>query len=66
MNRLGKHEFSRDSFLLPSKSNSKDRKLFSDQMNRNHFDQIIGRRDWSCSTTENLRCLNSAVNEIIQ
>ena len=66
MNQLSKHGFSRDSFLLPSKNNSNDRKFFFGQVNRNHFDQIIGRRDWSCSTTKNLRCLNSAVNEIIQ
>ena len=35
-----------------------DRKCFSDQMNRNRFDPILARRDWSCSTMENLRCLN--------
>ena len=65
MNQLGKHNFSRDLFLLPSKNNAKDSKLFSDQINRNHFDPILNRCDWSCATMENLRCLNSAVNEII-
>ena len=39
--------------------------IFFDQMNRNRFDPILGRGDWSCSTTENLRCVNSAANKII-
>ena len=38
--------------------NMKDRKCFSDQMNRNRFHPILAWHDWSCSTMENLRCLN--------
>ena len=40
--------------------------IFFDQMNRNRFDPTLARGDWSCSTMENLRCVNSAVNEIIR
>ena len=54
MNRLGKHDFSRDLFLLPSKITRK----------RQDPEPFHARRDCSCSTMENLRCLNSAVNEI--
>ena len=46
--------------------NTKNRKCFSDQMNRNHFDIILARRDWSCSTMENLRCLNIALKKLIR
>ena len=60
MNQLGKHGFSCDFFHCGI--NMKDRKCFSDQMNRNHFDPILARCDWSCSTIENLKCLNFAVN----
>ena len=53
-------------FIVHIQVNIKDRKRFSDQMATNRFDPILGRRDWSCSTMENLRCLNFAVNEINQ
>ena len=43
VNEIGKHDFSRDLFLLPSKNNLKDRKLFFDQINRNCFDPIFNR-----------------------
>ena len=43
----------------------KDRKLFSDQMNRNRFDLILARPCWNCSTIENIGCVNSVVNQII-
>ena len=46
--------------------NLKVRQLFSDQMNRNRLDLILARRYYNCSTIENLRCLNSAANEIIR
>ena len=46
-------------------NNLKKRQLFSDQMNRNHFDLILARRYWNCSTIENLSCLKFAVNEIV-
>ena len=64
MNQLGKHDFSCD-FFYYRVNNSEGRELFSDQMNRNRFDPILPRRDWSCSTMENLRFLNSSINEII-
>ena len=53
-NQLGKNGFFCDFFTT--------RKCCSDQMNRNRFDPILALRDWSCSTMENLRCLNFAVN----
>ena len=59
MNQLGKHDFPCD-FTIEMKV----WKCFSDLMNKNHFDQILAWRDWSCSTMENLRCLNFAVNEM--
>ena len=40
----------------------KDRKRFSDLMNKNRFDPILARHDWSFSTMENLVIF--AVNEI--
>ena len=61
MNPLGKHGFCYG--LVVNKL--KDRKLFSDQMNRNRFDLILARRNWNYSTMRNLRSLISAVNEII-
>ena len=45
MSRLGKHDFS----LVSVVNNLKDGKLFSDQMNRNHFDPNFTKRDWNCS-----------------
>ena len=45
VNQLGKHDFSYGSIV----NNLKDRKRFSDQMNRNRFDPIQVRRDWNCS-----------------
>ena len=64
VNQLGKHDFSCDFFY--HRVNMKDRKCFSDKMNRNRFDPILARRDWSCFTMTNLRCLNSAVNKLIK
>ena len=61
VNQLGKHDFSCESVV----NNLKEGKSFSDQMNRNCFDLILVRSDWNCSTMENLRCLNSAVDETI-
>ena len=52
--QLGKHNFSCD-FL-----NIKDRNCLFDQMNISLY-PIFAMRDWSCSTIENLRCLNFAV-----
>ena len=46
-------------------NNLKEMKLFSAQMNRNRIDLILARRYWNCSTMENLRCLKSALSEII-
>ena len=43
-----------------------DRECFSDQMNRNRLDPILARRDWSCSTMKNLRCLKFGVNKLIK
>ena len=58
-NLLGKHDFSGGSFV----NSVKARKLLSDQMNGNRFELILASCDWNCM--ENLRCLDSAVNEII-
>ena len=44
----------------------KYRKRFSDQRNRNRFDPVLARPDWNCSTMENLKCLNFAVNKLIK
>ena len=44
----------------------KDRKWFSDQINRNPIDTIFARRDCICSNTKDLRSLNSAVNKLIK
>ena len=46
-------------------NNLSEKQIFSDQMNRNRPDLILARCHWSCSTIENLLCVNSAVNEII-
>ena len=58
---LGKYDFPRVSVgnIL------KEKKLFPAQVNRYGFDLILVRRYWNCSNMENLRCLYSAVNEII-
>ena len=61
MNQLGKQDFSCVSVV----NNLKNRKQFYDQMNRNPFDPILARHNWNCFTMKKLRCLNSAVNEII-
>ena len=61
VNQLGKYDFSCGSVV----NSLKERQLFSDQMNRNRFNLILARRYWNCSTIENLRCLNSVVNEIL-
>ena len=45
--------------------NLKGRKLFSDQMNRNCADLILGMHNRNCCTVGNLRCLDSAVNETL-
>ena len=44
VNQLGKYD-SCGSVV----NNLKKRQLFSDQMNRNHFDLILARRYWNCS-----------------
>ena len=58
---LGKYDFPRVSVgnIL------KEKKLFPAKMNRYRFDLILVRRYWNSSNMENLRCLYSAVNEII-
>ena len=61
MNQLGKYDFSCASVV----NNLKKRQLFSDQINRNHFDLVLARHYWDCSTIEDPRCLNSALNEMI-
>ena len=61
VNQLGKYDLSCWSVVY----NLKERQLFSDQMNRNRFDLILGRRYWNCSTIENLRCLKFTIREII-
>ena len=61
VNHLGKYFFSCGSVV----NNLEERQLFSDQMNRNRFDLILARRYWNFSTIQNLRRLNSAVNELI-
>ena len=58
VNQLGKHDFSYGSVV----NNLKERKLFSDQMNRNRFDPIPARRDWNCSIVQNLRNLKLRCN----
>ena len=60
VNQLGKH-FSGGSLV----NSLKERKLFSDPMNRNRFDLIFVMCHWNCSTIENPRCLNSAAYETI-
>ena len=37
--------------------------ILFDHMNRNRFDPILARGNMNCSTMENLRYVNSAVNE---
>ena len=44
----------------------KGRELFPDQMNRSNLDLILGRHDRNVCIKENLRYLNSALNEIFQ
>ena len=41
----------------------KERKLFSDEMNSNHFGLNLARRHWDCSAKKNQRCLNSAAKK---
>ena len=65
MNQLDENYFSCDFFYYQVKNFTKDRKLFSDQINRKRFNAVLARHDWSCTTMENLRYLNSVVNEII-
>ena len=65
MNQLDENYFSCDFFYHQVKNFTKDRKLFSDQINRKRFNAVLARHDWSCTTMENLRYLNSVVNEII-
>ena len=48
------HDFSCEFYY---RVNMKDRKRFSDQMNRNGFDPVVARRDRSCSTMQNLNAL---------
>ena len=61
VNQLGRYDFSSESVV----NKLKESQHFSDQMNRNRFDLILVRCYWTCSTVENLRCLNSVVNEMI-
>ena len=61
MNQLDKYDFSCGLVL----NNLKERQLFSGQINKNRFDLILAKRYWNCSTIENLRCLNSAIDQII-
>ena len=61
VNQLGRPDFSCGSVV----NNLKERQLLSDQVNRNCFDLNLARRYCNCPTIENLRCLNSTVNEII-
>ena len=61
MDKLGKYDFSCGLVV----NNLKERQLFSDQMNRNHFNLNHARHYWNCYTIENLRFLYSTVNEII-
>ena len=46
-------------------NNLKDRKRLPNQINRNRLNPILIRHEWSYSTMQNLRCPNSAVNELI-
>ena len=62
VNQLGQYDFSCGSVV----NNLTDRQLFSDQINRNCLDLILSRRYCNCSTVENLRCINCAVNETRQ
>ena len=62
VNQLGQYDFSCGSVV----NNLTDRQLFSDQINRNCLDLILSRRYCNCSTVENLRCVNCAVNETRQ
>ena len=57
-NQLGKYDFSGG--LVVNRL-----QLFSDQMNRNRRGLILARGYRNCSTIENQRYLNSAVNETI-
>ena len=59
MNQLGKHDFSCGYLVC----NLKRRKPFSDQMNGNCLELILGTRDGNCCTMENLKCLDSVLNE---
>ena len=61
VNQLGKYDISYGLGV----NNLKEKQLFSDQMNRNRFDLILAWRYWNSFSIDNLRCLNSAVNEII-
>ena len=54
--QLGKFDYS----CGPAANKSKERQIFSDQMNRNRYDLILARRYCNCSPKENL---NSAANE---
>ena len=59
VNQLGKHDLSCGCLVC----NLKGRKTFSDQMNGNCLDLILGTHDGNCCTMENLRCLDSVLNE---
>ena len=41
----------------------KERKLFSNEMNSNHFGLNLARRHWDCSAKKNQRGLNSAAKK---
>ena len=44
--------------------NVRRRKLFHDEVNRYCLDLILGERDRNCCYKENLRCINSYINEM--
>ena len=59
VNHLDKHDFSCGSVEI----NLKKGNFFSSPMNINRFNLILAWRYWNFSTKENLRRLNSIVNE---
>ena len=59
LNQSGKYDFSCGQRV----DNFGGRKLFTDEMNRYCLNLILGRRDRSCCTKENPRCINSSINE---
>ena len=64
VNQLGMHKFSSDQVFLVGRL--KGRELFSDQMNRDCVDLILGMCDRNFCTVESPRCLESAKNKTFQ